>query len=173
MRPDTIRGAGTTREAGTIMVLLLSVACSAPSDVPCQSSGDGSTPTTPTTQTFVQVPPGFEVSIFAEGLSGVRMLDMGPDDRLYAVRSQAGEVVRFELNADGTANGSPTVVASGLRQPFGLAFRNGDLYVGETHQIIRLTGPAFTQYVARTFASNRLSNELYSMMFRRSRRVVN
>jgi glucose/arabinose dehydrogenase len=127
------------------MVLLLSVACSAPSDVPGQSSGDGSTPTTPTTQTFVQVPPGFEVSIFAEGLSGVRMLDMGPDDRLYAVRSQAGEVVRFELNADGTANGSPTVVASGLRQPFGLAFRNGDLYVGETHQIIRLTGPAFTQ----------------------------
>ena len=142
MRSDTIRKAGITRGAGLTMVLFLSVACSAAADAPGQSSDDV---TTPTRQTFVQVPQGFEVSIFAEGLSGVRMLDMGPDDRLYAVRSQAGEVVRFELNADGTANGGPTVVASGLRQPFGLAFRNGDLYVGETHQVIRLTGPAFTR----------------------------
>ena len=135
MRTDTTRGAGLT------MALLLSVACSAPVDAPGQISDGAGTPT----QTFVQVPQGFEVSVFAEGLSGVRMLDMGPDDRLYAVRSQAGEVVRFELNADGTANGGPAVVATGLRQPFGLAFRDGDLYVGETHQVIRLTGPAFTQ----------------------------
>ena len=85
------------------------------------------------------------MSVFAEGLSGVRMLELGPDDRLYAVRSSAGEVVRFELNADGTASGGPAVVASGLSQPFGLAFRDGDLYVGETHQVIRLTGPGFTQ----------------------------
>ena len=75
MRPDTTRGAGLT------MVVLLSVACSAPADAPGQTSDDGATPTT---QTFVQVPQGFEVSVFAEGLSGVRMIEMGPDDRLYA-----------------------------------------------------------------------------------------
>ncbi len=136
MRADTTRGAGVT------MAVLLSVACSTPADTPGQTSNNGGTQQT---QMFVQVPEGFEVSIFAEGLAGVRMLDMGPDDRLYAVRSSAGEVVRFELNEDGTANGGPTVVVAGLRQPFGLAFRNGDLYVGETHQVIRLTGPAFTQ----------------------------
>ena len=136
MRADTTRGTGLT------MFLLLSVACSAPAGAPGQTSDDagGSTP-----QTFVQVPQGFAVSVFAEGLSGVRMLELGPDDRLYAVRSSAGEVVRFELNEDGTASGGPAVVVSGLRQPFGLAFRDGDLYVGETHQVIRLTGPGFTQ----------------------------
>ena len=132
MRADTTVGVGLT------MVLVLSAACSAPTEGTGQTTNDDP-------QAFVQVPQGFAVSIFAEGLSGVRMLEMGPDARLYAVRSSAGEIVRFDLNADGTANGSPAVVASGLRQPYGLAFRNGDLYVGETHQVIRLTGPGFTQ----------------------------
>ena len=132
MRADTSRAVGLT------IVLVLSAACSAPTE------GTGQT-TNNDVQAFVQVPQGFAVSIFAEGLAGVRMLELGPDDRLYAVRSSAGEVVRFDLNADGTANGGPGVVASGLRQPYGLAFRNGDLYVGETHQVVRLTGPAFTQ----------------------------
>ena len=131
--------ADTTRWGGLTMGLLLSMACSAPAGATSDDAG------APTPQTFVQVPQGFAVSVFAEGLSGVRMLELGPDDRLYAVRSSSGEVVRFELNADGTASGGPAVVASGLRQPFGLAFRDGDLYVGETHQVIRLTGPGFTQ----------------------------
>jgi glucose/arabinose dehydrogenase len=134
--------ADTTRWAGLTMVLLLSMACSAPTGAPGQTSDD---PRAPTSQTFVQVPQGFAVSVFAEGLSGVRVLELGPDDRLYPVRSSAGEVVHFELNADGTASGGPAVVVSGLRQPFGLAFRDGDLYVGETHQVIRLRGPRFTQ----------------------------
>ena len=132
MRADTTRGAGLT------MVLVLSAACSAPTEGTGQTTNDNP-------QAFVQVPQGFEVSIFAEGLLGVRMLELGPDDRLYAALSSAGEVVRFDLNADGTAASGPAVVVSGLRQPYGLAFRNGDLYVGETHQVIRLTGPAFTR----------------------------
>jgi len=120
------------------MALVLSAACSGPTEGRGQSTNDDA-------QAFVQVPQGFDVSIFAEGLAGVRMLELGPDDRLYAALSSAGEVVRFDLNANGTAGGGPRVVVSGLRQPFGLAFRNGDLYVGETHQVIRLTGPAFTR----------------------------
>jgi glucose/arabinose dehydrogenase len=122
------------------MVLLFSAACSVPTEATEQTFDDDASP-----QTLVQVPQGFAVSIFAEGLSGVRMLELGPDDRLYAALSSAGEIVRFDLNTDGTANGDPTVVASGLRQPFGLAFHNGDLYVGETHQVIRLRGSALTQ----------------------------
>ena len=130
--------AETTVGVALSMVVVLSIACSGPTEGTGQTTNDDA-------QSFVQVPQGFAVSIFAEGLAGVRMLEMGPDDRLYTVRSSAGQIVRFDLNADGTANGAPAVVASGLRQPFGLAFLNGDLYVGETHQVIRLTGPAFTQ----------------------------
>jgi len=117
---------------------MLSAACSGPKEGTGQTTNDDA-------QALVQVPHGFAVSIFAEGLAGVRMLEMGPDGRLYAVRSSAGQIVRFDLNADGTANGGPAVVVSGLREPFGLAFLDEDLYVGETHQVVRLTGPAFTQ----------------------------
>ena len=130
--------AKNTRGVALTMAFVLSTACSAPTEGSEQTTNDAS-------QAFVQVPRGFAVSIFAEGLSGVRMLELGPDDRLYAALSAPGEVVRFDLNADGTADGGPAVVVSGLRQPYGLAFRDGDLYVGETHQIIRLTGPGFTQ----------------------------
>ena len=136
MRAETTPGVCLT------WVLLLSTACSAPTEGSEQTFVDDEGLSA---QSFVQVPQGFEVSIFAEGLSGVRMLELGPDGRLYIARSSAGEIVRFDLNADGTADGDPAVVASGLRQPYGLAFRNGDLYVGETHQVIRLAGPAFTQ----------------------------
>ena len=129
--------ADTTVGVSLVLFLVLSAACSGPTDGTGQTTDDDA-------QSFVQVPQGFEVSIFA-AVSGVRMLEMGPDARLYAVRSSAGEIVRFDLNADGTADGEAAVVVSGLRQPFGLAFDNGDLYVGETHQVIRLTGPAFTQ----------------------------
>ncbi len=132
MRAETTHGVALT------LILVLSAACSAPTEGTGQTTNDDP-------QAFVQVPQGFVVSIFAEGLSGVRMLELGPDDRLYAVRSSAGEVVRFDLNADGTADGGPAVVVSGLAQPFGLGFRDGDLYVGETHQVIRLAGPGFTQ----------------------------
>ncbi len=133
----------TRREVRLSAVLLLVAACSAPTETPGQiSDGDG---TQTTSLSFVEVPQGFEASIFAAGLPGVRMLELGPDDRLYAARSSAGEVVRFDLNADGTANGTPTTVVSGLTLPYGLAFRGGDLYVGETHQVVRLTGPGFSQ----------------------------
>ena len=122
--------------SAAVLVLL---ACSDTTDA--MTDGTEQTPD----DDLVQVPQGFEASIFAEGLSGVRMLKLGPDDRLYAARSSAGEVVRFDLNTDGTAKGNPDVVISGLSQPYGLAFHEGDLYVGETHQVIRLAGPGFTE----------------------------
>mgnify|MGYP001274338699 CR=1 FL=1 len=134
--------AHTTLRTALTVGLLLCAACSAPMSESEQSPDDdgASEP-----ENFLQVPPGFEVSIFVEGLSGVRMLDLGPDDRLYATLSSAGEVVRFDLNTNGTAHDDPELVVSGLSQPYGLAFRDGDLYIGETHQVIRLRGPDFTQ----------------------------
>jgi glucose/arabinose dehydrogenase len=134
--------ADTKSWAGLAIGLLLSAGCSAPIEGSGHTSDDDQAPTA---QTPIGVPEGFAASVFAEGLSGVRMLKWGPDEALYAVRSSAGELVRFEVNADGSANGEPTIVTTGLRQPFGLAFRNGDLYVGETHQVIRLSGSGFTQ----------------------------
>ncbi len=88
----------------------------------------------------LQVPPGFEVSIYARNLGRARMLAFSP----------AG--VLFVSDLDGRIRAIPEpgralTFASGLRQPHGLAFRGNDLYVAETHRIIvyrNATQPSLT-----------------------------
>jgi glucose/arabinose dehydrogenase len=85
------------------------------------------------------VPRGFEISVFAEGLGGVRAIEVGPDGMLYAVLSRSGRIVR--LDPDG--GGDPLPVASGLNRPYGLAFHDGWMYVGERHQVVRYRSPTY------------------------------
>lgn len=92
-------------------------------------------------QQALSVPPGFRISVFADGLRGVRTLRMGPDGMLYAVLSQSGRIVRLDPDGDGSAE----AVVQGLNRPYGLAFHDGWMYVGETNRIIRLRGPAYAE----------------------------
>ena len=87
----------------------------------------------------LDVPAGFEIAVFADGLDGVRTLKMGPDGMLYAVLSSAGRVVRLDPAGSGSAVG----VVDGLNSPYGLAFHDGWMYIGETHQVIRLRAPRY------------------------------
>jgi glucose/arabinose dehydrogenase len=87
------------------------------------------------------VPPGFQISVFADGLRGVRTLRMGPDGMLYAVLSQPGRIVRL----DPVRGGRAETVVDRLNMPYGLAFRDGWMYVGETNRVVRLRGPAYVE----------------------------
>ena len=86
----------------------------------------------------LSVPEGFRIEVCASGLPSVRTLKASPDGQLYAVLSEEGLIVRLDLT---TPQASPYVVAEDLDRPYGLAFRGEDLYVGEEHQVVRLTGP--------------------------------
>jgi len=87
----------------------------------------------------LQLPQGFQITVFAQSLTGARFMTIGPDGDLYASLMSGGQVVRLpDRNGDGQADEAITV-ASGLRQPHGLAFRDGALYVGETNRVSRLT----------------------------------
>lgn len=92
-------------------------------------------------QQALSVPPGFQISVFADGLRGVRTLRMGPDGMLYAVLSQPGRIVRLDAKAGGHAE----TVVEGLNRPYGLAFHDGWMYVGETNRVVRLRGPAYAE----------------------------
>lgn len=85
------------------------------------------------------VPPGFEISVFADGLGGVRGLEMGPDDMLYAALSGSGRIMRL----DPSGLTEPSEVVDGLNRPYGIAFHDGWMYVGERHQVVRFRGPAY------------------------------
>lgn len=87
----------------------------------------------------LRVPDGFEIGEVATGLPGVRTLKIGPDDRLYAVLSRSGTIVRLDP-VDGS--GRETLL-EGLNRPYGLAFHDGWMYVGERNRIVRVRGPRY------------------------------
>jgi glucose/arabinose dehydrogenase len=89
-----------------------------------------------------QVPAGFRIDLFAEGLNGPRMLRVAPNGDVFVAETQAGRV-RVLRAADGASK--PTadeVYATGLHQPFGIAFfPNGDdpqwVYVANIDGVVR------------------------------------
>lgn len=90
----------------------------------------------------ISLPPGFGISVYAEGLDDPRMIDVGPDGQLYAAERGAGRVLRLpDRNGDGLLD-QIEVVADGLVRPSSLDFyRDGSLYVGETQRVVRLNDP--------------------------------
>jgi glucose/arabinose dehydrogenase len=82
------------------------------------------------------LPPGFHIGVFAD-VGGVRNIVLGPGGVAYAARQSAGRVVRVvDVDGDGAAD-SIVDVATGLNQPFGIAFRGDTMYVGETNEVVR------------------------------------
>jgi glucose/arabinose dehydrogenase len=65
----------------------------------------------------IQLPPGFEISLYAE-VPGAR-----------SIQTRGGE-----------QNKKPTVIAQGLNTPNGVAFRDGALYVAEISRVLRYDG---------------------------------
>jgi glucose/arabinose dehydrogenase len=86
----------------------------------------------------VQVPPGFEVQVFAEGLDGPRFMAFGPDGVLYVADRQSGRIVMLpDEDGDGVAD-VVQVYADGLDNPHSLVFHEGAWYVGLRSGVIRL-----------------------------------
>lgn len=87
----------------------------------------------------LQLPPGFQVSIFASGLNAPRFMAVGPDGTLFVAERGNNAIVALpDVQHTGKAT-QKIVVASGLSDPTSLDFRQQDLYVGETSTITRFT----------------------------------
>jgi glucose/arabinose dehydrogenase len=88
----------------------------------------------------LNVPPGFEVKEFANGLAGPRLLRVAPNGDLFVAETGAGRVRVLRPGENGTASQNE-VFASGLRGPFGIAFYPADnpqwVYVGNTDSVVR------------------------------------
>jgi glucose/arabinose dehydrogenase len=86
----------------------------------------------------LQLPPGFEISVFARDLGGPRVLCQDPEGTLLVSLTAQGRVVALpDRDGRGTADEVVTVLA-GLHFPHGLAFGPEDpprLYVAETDQV--------------------------------------
>jgi glucose/arabinose dehydrogenase len=120
--------------------LVLLLACSASGEVPPADPPEGYV-AQPILEHSLVLPEGFSASVFAERLSGVRMMALGPGGQVFASLSGAGRIVRLpDADHDGVADEVVTV-AEGLNRPHGLAFRGDTLYVAETHRVVRMDAP--------------------------------
>ncbi len=118
-----------------------------PTPTPTAAVQPTSTPETTPTRAVppaepINLPSGFGISVFTQGLSGPRMMALGPDGQLYVAERGAGRIVRLpDRDGDGVADGVE-VVAEGLSAPSSIAFyEDGSLYIGEPTRILRLSDP--------------------------------
>ncbi len=87
----------------------------------------------------VHLPAGFTINTYAGGLGSVRMLRFAPSGDLLASESRADKVwlIHRDADGDGYADGKQ-VLLDKVKQPHGLALRDGWLYVGEGDAVARV-----------------------------------
>ncbi|MDD5201112.1 MAG: sorbosone dehydrogenase family protein [Terrimicrobiaceae bacterium] len=107
-----------------------------------RSSSNGAKITARPAGAMPQVPPGFEITEYATGLDNPRHLTTAPNGDIFVSESGPGEIhVLRDTNGDGKPDLN-AVFASGLKQPFGLAFYPPGpdpkyVYVADTDGVVR------------------------------------
>jgi len=85
----------------------------------------------------IKLPPGFEISLYAENIEGARSLALNSNGTLFVGTRGEGKVYTvLDTNRDYKAD-KIVAIASGLNMPNGVAFRDGSLYVAEVNRVLR------------------------------------
>jgi glucose/arabinose dehydrogenase len=85
----------------------------------------------------IQLPPGFQIDIYADKVENARSMAMGDKGTLFVGTRRAGNIYAIvDRNRDYKADEIFTL-AKGLNMPNGVAFRDGALYVAEVNRVLR------------------------------------
>jgi glucose/arabinose dehydrogenase len=100
-----------------------------------KSAGNNPTIVPRPANAWPQAPPGFKVELFASGLKGPRLIRTAPNGDVFIAESYAGQIIV-------SRGDRMSVFATGLRQPFGIAFYpSGEdpqwIYVANTDSVVR------------------------------------
>jgi glucose/arabinose dehydrogenase len=85
----------------------------------------------------LKVPDGFKVEVWAHGMPGARMMALGENGTVFVGSRTIGRV--YAVTEQGGQR-THRVLAQGLRQPNGLAVRDGNLYVVAINDVFRYDG---------------------------------
>ena len=106
------------------------------------SAGNGPTLVPKPKDAWPIAPAGFHVDLFASGLNNPRLMRTAPNGDLFLAETAGGNIKVFRgVTKDGTPVTS-SVYATGLTQPFGIAFYPPGpnpqwLYIGNTNSVVR------------------------------------
>jgi glucose/arabinose dehydrogenase len=89
-------------------------------------------------------PDGFNVELFAQRLEAPRLIRTAPNGDLFVAETLAGRIRVLRPSEDGKSVAKSAVYASGLSDPFGIAFYppGADpkwIYIAEVNRVIRFT----------------------------------
>jgi glucose/arabinose dehydrogenase len=85
----------------------------------------------------IKLPAGFHIAVYASGVTAARQMAIGDRGTVFVGSMDAGKVYALpDANHDNRADKIITI-ASGLTLPSGVAFHDGDLYVGEISRVTR------------------------------------
>jgi glucose/arabinose dehydrogenase len=83
------------------------------------------------------LPPGFHIGVYADAVPNARQMALGPDGVVFVGSRSEGKVYAV-VDRDGDARADVVhVLAQGLDNPSGVAFRDGALYVAAVSRILR------------------------------------
>jgi glucose/arabinose dehydrogenase len=85
----------------------------------------------------IELPSGFEISVYADGVENARQLALGAEGTVFAGSREAGKVHAI-VDTDGDHKADRVLLIDDrLNMPSGVAFRDGALYVGAVDRILR------------------------------------
>ena len=85
----------------------------------------------------IKLPPGFSIAVYATGVPHAREMVLGPTGTLFVGSRDFNKVYAIvDRDHDQKADQVYTI-AEGLKDPSGVAFRDGSLYVAEISRITR------------------------------------
>ncbi|MET1259381.1 sorbosone dehydrogenase family protein [Flagellimonas sp. DF-77] len=118
------------------MMILLAGACKQKAEDESQvASVPEAQPTLPLER--LNLPEGFTIELYAEGIDGARSMAMGDEGTLF-VGTRNEKTVYAIQDQDGDFKADKVMVLdSTLEVPNGIAFRDGDLYVAEVGRLLR------------------------------------
>jgi glucose/arabinose dehydrogenase len=94
----------------------------------------------PPEDAVLQVPEGFTVNLFAQGLEKPRWLALTPDGDVLVTETRENKIQRLiDADKDGIAEGKETFATAqnGLNIPFGMAFTNDSFFLGNTDEVLK------------------------------------
>jgi glucose/arabinose dehydrogenase len=97
------------------------------------SAGNGPDRAKPPAGFLPTVPAGFRLNVFAADFKQPRWLTVAPNGDIFLAETGAGEIIVLRDPQHTGGAQEREVFASGNRRPFGIAFREDYVYVGNTN----------------------------------------
>ena len=108
-----------------------------PAPFSTKSAGNGPSSAKPAAGFLPTAPAGFHVNVYAKEFKYPRFLAVAPNGDIFLADTGSGEIVvmRDPQNTGGAQQRE--VFVSGMRRPFGIAFREDYVYIGNMNALLR------------------------------------